>query len=290
MARRRKKADFGEGLITLVVIGTVLSAVHNSLPKGSGAALASFILIVVIGAAVFACARFILRLISEALARRRRDDAQRRLLQKVQIAIKQHSASLIRRRAQLVQNDAYGNPKLEQWVKEVHYFIAKSIKGTLTPDEQIQLTENSAAISALIDQSVKVATVEQPSSPNFSERMKPAEFEAFCAEVLRMAGWDARVTMQSRDQGVDVVAEKNGWRVVLQCKLYARPVGNKAVQEAAAARSHEQAHYAVVVTNNKYTLSAEQLASTNAVLLLHYRDLSNLEQILLDCRGGEGCL
>src|ERR1700730_4076277 len=36
----------------------------------------------------------------------------------------------------------------------------------------------------------------------------------FCAEELRRAGRDARVTMQSRDQGVDVVAEKNRVRVV----------------------------------------------------------------------------
>jgi restriction system protein len=86
--------------------------------------------------------------------------------------------------------------------------------------------------------------------------------------------------MQSRDQGVDVVAEKDGCRVVLQCKLYARPVGNKAVQETAAGRAYEQADYGAVVTNHKYTLAAEQLAATNGVLLLHYRDLPDLENLL----------
>ena len=94
------------------------------------------------------------------------------------------------------------------------------------------------------------------------------------------AGWEASVTMQSRDQGVDVIAEKNGLRVVLQCKLYARPVGNKSVQEAAAGRAHERAHRGAVVTNNSYTPSAEQLAATNGILLLHYRDLENLEALL----------
>jgi Restriction endonuclease len=125
----------------------------------------------------------------------------------------------------------------------------------------------------------------QPPFQTFSDEMKPAEFEAFCAEELRRAGWDARVTMQSRDQGVDVVAEKNHVRVVIQCKLYARPVGNKSVQEAAAGKAHEQADYGIVVTNNRYTLAAEQLAATNGVLLLHYRDLQNLEGILSQKRG-----
>ncbi len=87
--------------------------------------------------------------------------------------------------------------------------------------------------------------------------------------------------MHSRDQGVDIIAEKNRIRVVLQCKLYSRPVSNKSVQEAAAAKMHERAHYAAVVTNNRYTTSSEQLAATNGVLLLHYRDLAQLENMLV---------
>jgi len=62
--------------------------------------------------------------------------------------------------------------------------------------------------------------------------------------------------------------------------LYARPVGNKSVQEATAARAHEQADFGVVVSNNRYTDAAEQLAVTNGVVLLHYRDLQNLDNIL----------
>jgi hypothetical protein len=34
------------------------------------------------------------------------------------------------------------------------------------------------------------------------------------------------------------------------------------------------------VTNNRYTSAAEQLAATNGIFLLHYRDLRNLDAIL----------
>ena len=47
-----------------------------------------------------------------------------------------------------------------------------------------------------------------------------------------------------------------------------------------ALKAHKEADYGVVVTNNKYTLAAEQLASTNGVLLLHYSELQDLEDIL----------
>ena len=65
-----------------------------------------------------------------------------------------------------------------------------------------------------------------------------------------------------------------------QCKLYSSPVGNKAVQEAAAGRAHEKADFGIVVSNNRYTAPAEELANTNRVLLLHYRDLPKLEAML----------
>jgi restriction system protein len=127
---------------------------------------------------------------------------------------------------------------------------------------------------------VENATIENPAFQSFSDDMTATEFEAFCAEQLRRACWNAHVTMQSRDQGVDVVGEKDGIRVVIQCKLYKRPVGNKAVQEIVAARAYEKANYGIVVTNNRYTQDAEDLAATNKVLLLHYSDLCNIDKII----------
>jgi restriction system protein len=209
-----------------------------------------------------------------------RTRARRRLLGKVNAVINQQVASLVRRRAQLVKLDAYGKPQMEKWIREVDYFIMNHIAPSLTPMEQGILARERAAITNLLASRVEAATQAQPAFQAFCDDMTPAEFEVFCAEELRRGGWDARVTMQSRDQGVDVVAEKDGARVVLQCKLYARPVGNKSVQEVAAARAHEHANYGVVVTNNGYTLAAEQLATTNGVLLLHYLDLRNLDDIL----------
>lgn len=117
-------------------------------------------------------------------------------------------------------------------------------------------------------------------------RRDPIEFEADCAKQLRDTGWDARLTKASGDQGADIIAKKNGVVVVLQCKLYySRSVGNKAVQEACAARQHYRAHRSAVVTNKTYTNHARQLASTTGVLLLHDSDLPNLERLL---RGGGG--
>jgi restriction system protein len=210
----------------------------------------------------------------------RREGARRTLHQKVQTMVGQQMTSLVRRRAQLVWQDAYGKPQLEKWTKEIDYFITQHIEPSLAPNERSVLGREGAITANLIEARVQAAMQDQAVFRTFSDAMTPAEFEILCAEELRRAGWNARVTMQGRDQGVDVVAEKGDIRVVIQCKLYARPVGNKAVQEVAAAKAHEQASYGIVVTNSRYTPAAEQLASTNGIRLLHYSDLRNLHNLL----------
>ena len=169
---------------------------------------------------------------------------------------------------------------MEKWEKETDYFITQHIEPSLTTNECRALERERTGIVNLIRTRVEAVTENPPALWKFSDDMTPAGFENFCADELRRAGWNARVTMQGRDQGVDVVAEKDDVRVVIQCKLYTRPVGNKSVQEAAAAKAHEQASYGIVVTNNRYTTAAEQLASTNGILLLHYSQLQNLDNLL----------
>jgi hypothetical protein len=107
----------------------------------------------------------------------------------------------------------------------------------------------------------------------------PLEFERWCAEQLKSQGWDARTTKGSGDQGADVIAERDGLRVVLQCKLYGKAVGNKAVQEAYAAMQFEGAHLACVVTNAAYTTSARTLAKRTGVILLHQDDLIDFDAV-----------
>lgn len=125
-----------------------------------------------------------------------------------------------------------------------------------------------------------VLAYEEITGAKFHENMSPEEFEHYCACVLREWKWDARVTQFSGDQGVDIVADKRGMRIVVQCKKYAKPVGNRAVQEIVAGIAHQNAQRGVVVTTNGYTPSALKLAASNQVLLLHHTDLPRIDRLL----------
>jgi len=257
--RRNKSGDFSSLIGGVLLLGIAAVVVAHAAAFG-----VLFLAIVTIG--VFAAIR--------------RSRLKGLALDKVNGIVSRHIEALTRRRAQLVQPDAYGKPQLERWQKEIDYFIQQQVMPSLTPAYAKALQRNRLSVHESIEQQVIAASAITTPFTEFSDSFTPAEFEVFCAQSLRESGWDARVTKGSRDQGVDVIATRGTIRVVLQCKLYTGPVGNKAVQEVSAGRAHENAHFGVVVSNSRYTASAVALAKTNRIVLLHHRDLSRLHGIL----------
>lgn len=99
------------------------------------------------------------------------------------------------------------------------------------------------------------------------DMMTGAEFENFVCTLYKKMGYNAYVTQTSGDQGLDVIAEKNGKRIGIQAKCYASTVGNSAIQEAVAGKSYYNCDRVVVVTNSSFTKSAISLANANNVVL-----------------------
>lgn len=100
------------------------------------------------------------------------------------------------------------------------------------------------------------------------DNMSGLEFEELCAELLRANGYsDVEITPGSGDQGIDIVAEKDFIKYGFQCKCYSAPVGNKAVQEAFTGKSFYRCHIAIVLTNNRFTSAARELADKTGVVL-----------------------
>ena len=97
--------------------------------------------------------------------------------------------------------------------------------------------------------------------------MNGYEFENFIASLFSQMGYKTTVTKKSGDQGVDILAEKNGVITAIQAKCYNQPVGNKAVQEIVAGIKYYGAKRGIVATNNTFTSSAKKLAKANGIAL-----------------------
>ena len=97
--------------------------------------------------------------------------------------------------------------------------------------------------------------------------MDGTEFEELIAKLFKKMGYDAEVTKATGDQGVDVIATKNGFKYGIQAKCYSGQVGNSAIQEVVAGKTYYSLNKAIVVTNNFFTKSAIKLAEANGVVL-----------------------
>ncbi|MGA0530778.1 restriction endonuclease [Hansschlegelia sp. KR7-227] len=198
--------------------------------------------------------------------------------------VQEHLETLARKRLAMVRTDEYGVLHEAAWQKEWRYFIEKVIYPKLDDNERSAFDAmqrqplnsfKDAVIAPVVKRSEEIAG--DSAMPDF---MTPTGFEQWCERRLRKLGWTAVTTRATGDQGADVLADKNGFRAVVQCKYYTSPVGNKSVQEVYAARQHYRCDAAAVVTNAGYTSSARTLAGSTGVALLTVHDLDRFDELM----------
>jgi restriction system protein len=204
---------------------------------------------------------------------------------KVRQLVATHLDTLARRRMALVSVGPYGVVNAKGWNAEVQHFLDHVVLPTL------DVGERAALVTAGLDD-VAGELMETPVRLEVQrlegllrrtqdvESLGPRDYERYCASLLQASGWECELTPVTGDQGADVLAKKDGYFVVVQCKKYAGTVGNGAVQEVIAARAHLRGTHAAVVTNSEYTRSARELAGSTGVLLLHHTDLDILDKKL----------
>lgn len=114
-------------------------------------------------------------------------------------------------------------------------------------------------------------------SINNFDYMEGHDFEYFCADILKKNGFsNVEVTQGSGDQGIDILATKDGIKYGIQCKCYSSDIGNKAVQEAFSGKTFYNCHVGAVLTNRYFTASAKELAEKSGVLLWNRDKLNEL--------------
>ncbi|MGM3181538.1 restriction endonuclease [Dickeya oryzae] len=192
--------------------------------------------------------------------------------------VSKHIPTLYRKKREILNNNDYGFFDSEKWESEKKRFIIglnyKSDRSLLY--KGISLHEKFDIIDVLVcNYTPKVNLI-------YNDSMNGIEFEDYCRSILKDNGWDVSETKRSGDQGVDLIARKNGFSVGIQCKKYSKPVGNAAVQEVKSGIGYYELDYGVVVSNNEFTSGAKDLALANNIHLIHYYNLPNLHAVILN--------
>jgi restriction system protein len=105
------------------------------------------------------------------------------------------------------------------------------------------------------------------------DAMTGTDFENYVAARLRRAGWQVTFTSVTGDYGVDLIAERDGKSVAIQCKRHGNSVGVAAVQQVVAGARHHGCTKSIVVSNQEFTRAAKQLAFTHGCQLIGRRAL-----------------
>ncbi|GJE58192.1 restriction endonuclease [Methylobacterium trifolii] len=200
-------------------------------------------------------------------------DRPRRFRSRVRRIARRHAPTLALRRRQESFVDPYGNLIRDGWLRERDYFVARTVLPQVErrfPDLTEARRETMLAIVEAVADAVHLPEEDEAPEDGIG-------YERFCAGRLAQGGWRTHATPASGDQGADIVATRGRTRLVVQCKRLGRPVGNAAVQEAAAARRYWSGDVAAVVSNAGFTSAARKLAAATGVLLLHHDDLPGLE-------------
>ena len=200
---------------------------------------------------------------------------RRRFRARVRRIARAHGETLALRRRQESFRDAYGNWIEDGWLRERDYFLDRTVLPQIAPRYADLAVSEWERMRAIVEaEAAAVALPEEEDAPEDG-----LDYERFCAARLVQAGWRAHRTPASGDQGADIVAVRDGLRLVVQCKRLSKPVGNAAVQEAAAAQRYWSGDRAAVVSNAGFTPAARRLAAATGVLLLHHDALDALDAL-----------
>lgn len=107
------------------------------------------------------------------------------------------------------------------------------------------------------------------------QSIDPYEFEELIAELWESKGYTTTVRSKSNDRGIDIEAERGGFKEVIQAKRYneTNKIGSKEVRTYATLYQQTDANQVVLVTSGQVVESAKELADDLHVDIFDGEDL-----------------
>jgi len=165
--------------------------------------------------------------------------------------------------------------KWENYIK-INPIIRDEILGK---DRKLKVEDWYLFIASMVEKSC-INLIDEYKCENHLNNQKGIAFENLCMKILISKGWRVEETPKSGDQGIDLIASIEKYRLCIQCKDHKKPIGNKAVQEVSAGKKYWHGTHAILVSHSGYTKSAYKLAAANNVLLISTLELNNIDSLI----------
>lgn len=114
-------------------------------------------------------------------------------------------------------------------------------------------------------------------TPQNLSNLSGSDFEKLLYRLFEAIGYKVQLTGRTGDQGGDLVAIRDGDRVLIQAKAYRDwSTGNAAVQQVAGAMKYYDCNRAAVITTSHFTKEAIVLAKANNIDLVSKEQLQEM--------------
>jgi HJR/Mrr/RecB family endonuclease len=199
--------------------------------------------------------------------------------------LKQHSSSLsslfeVNNKLDRYYNNAYLNMLLKQFPE-------------LTDQDEIQVSTFDLVEQANEDPAQRIILLnEVPKAQQLIRsvyndhqqlyQLHPRDFEEMVAELMREQGWEVKLTKQTRDQGVDIVALQylgdSPYKAVIECKRNApnRKVGVGILRGFQSVILTQQANKGIIFTSSYFSADAKQYQEHHLPYLLELKDYNDI--------------
>jgi hypothetical protein len=125
-----------------------------------------------------------------------------------------------------------------------------------------------------VNTAAKALCFERPNR-DYWRQLSWRDLELRVTALFGRLGYSAHATPGSGDKGVDVVAESNRGKIVIQCKQYSKPAQRNLVSELLGVMKAERATRGILICTGGFTQGAEEYAAHNGVELWDLDDLAS---------------
>jgi HJR/Mrr/RecB family endonuclease len=185
------------------------------------------------------------------------------------------------------------NNKLDQYYDDKYLNTLSNLFPELTDQDEIKVSTFDLVEQANEDPAQRIILLnEVPKAQqlicsvyNDHQRLyqlHPRDFEEMIAELMRKQGWEVKLTKQTRDQGVDIVALQylgdSPYKAVIECKRHAlnRKVGVGILRGFQSVIVTQQANKGIIFTSSYFSADAKQYQQQHLPYLLELKDYDDI--------------
>lgn len=113
-------------------------------------------------------------------------------------------------------------------------------------------------------------------SINYWMNLDGHEFEEAVAVVYREKGYNAVVSKQGGDKGIDIILTRENKKIAVQCKAHNKPVGPSVVRDLYGTMSHFGYSEGILVSRNGFSVGVYEFAKDKSIELVNLNNLMDM--------------